>query len=274
MRHPCHIGTSGVNTVNIIITAAFAAGVPALIAASSFSCMDILKTRAGISWKCGRALKAVIDSAHGPKVANKGAFYYQITGGALLERALWYYFIAELVTEFVANWTTLVYSMEGCGQGPHGSVAATAGPWDYGGGGTDERVLFGAAGNDCCGVGGITILILPGCNGSVSFSNNNGRCVNGLPQCSLQTQLITIGGGAVNSGNEWNPPGGSGSNGNIVYQQGLNGGAFGEEYQVKVVTDGDLSKCTQLQNGQLTITTQGRSVKPEPVGCNPATAAF
>jgi hypothetical protein len=269
MRHPCHITTGGVGTVNVIIETAVAAGIPALIAASAFSCMDIIKTRAGISWKCGRALKAVIDQAHGPKVTNAGKFAYEITGGALLERALWYYFIAELVTEFAANWTSLMYSVEGCGGAPSGTVSATAGPWDYGGGGSDERVLFGAAGNECCGVGGTTILILPGCNGNVSFSNSCGTCVNGLEQCSLQTSVIDTGGITYNSSNNYGPGGSPENNGTITMAQNLNGGAFGKEYAVKVVTDGDLSKCTQLKNGQLTISTQGHAIKPIPVGCTP-----
>jgi hypothetical protein len=96
----------------IAITTALEAAAPVLVELASFSCIDIYKTRLGISWRCGKQLKAIIKAAHGAKVIDNVHFIYQFA--APVERILWYWFVAELTTNFLAKWTSLVYQQQGC----------------------------------------------------------------------------------------------------------------------------------------------------------------
>lgn len=274
-KHPCHINVDGQTEVKIIISSAFAAAVPVLMASKTFSCMDILKTRAGISWQCGRALKAAIEQAHKPGVVNAGHFAYSITGAALLERALWYYFIAELATEFAANWTSLMYSQNGCAGPYSGTLVASAGPFDYEAGTENGRVLFGGGGgNDCAAVGGQNIVVQAGCNADVSFTNTVEKCGNGQPLCSLQTSIIETSSGIVFNSSNFSDGQSADNNGNITLAQKLDGGIGGRSYQVKVQSTGADGTCAQLNKGRLTVTTSGHSVRPTPIGCTPRSVSL
>lgn len=96
----------------ILIETAFRAGVPVLLELITFGCIDALKIRGGISFNCGKLIKAVIVKAHGAQVVADAHYLYKFV--APVERALWYWMVADLTTSFVANWTSLVYEAQGC----------------------------------------------------------------------------------------------------------------------------------------------------------------
>lgn len=97
----------------VLIETAFEAGFPVLLEALTFSCNDILKLRAGISYRCGRQLKSIIKAAHGPQIVDATHFLYQL-GPAQVETALYFFFIVDLGVKFLADWTSLIYQVQGC----------------------------------------------------------------------------------------------------------------------------------------------------------------
>lgn len=99
----------------VLIKTAFEAFTPILMELESFSCIDILKLRAGISYRCGKTLKAAIKKAHGPKVIDRVHFLYQFA--APVERLLWRFFIADLASSYFAHWTSLIYEVQNCQHG-------------------------------------------------------------------------------------------------------------------------------------------------------------
>lgn len=88
------------------------AALPELFQLASFSCLDIVKARAGISWKCGRTIKAVAEQTVDPEVFGATRFLYKFL--APIEEALWYFFLVEQTLSFVQNWQTLIMRAEGC----------------------------------------------------------------------------------------------------------------------------------------------------------------
>jgi len=96
----------------IMIVTALEAAAPVLLELATFSCRDIIKTQGGVSWRCGRALKAIIRKGRGAAFTDGFAAIYKF--GAPFERANWYFFLAEVGTDFLAKWTSLVYKGQGC----------------------------------------------------------------------------------------------------------------------------------------------------------------
>jgi hypothetical protein len=102
-----------------------AAILPTLIAFNQFSCIDIIALRAGISWKCGKTVKAASRQGIAPWAKSATDFLYRM-GPAFIRNVLWHYFIAEQITHFAARWTSLLYSNSGCDQPVAGAHTATA----------------------------------------------------------------------------------------------------------------------------------------------------
>lgn len=96
----------------LFIGAGAVAGSFTLLELESWSCRDIIKLRAGISYRCGKVLKAVIKAAHGADYIDTISKVHKFIGPA--EKLLWYWFVADLATGFVAHWTSLIYQLQGC----------------------------------------------------------------------------------------------------------------------------------------------------------------
>jgi hypothetical protein len=111
----------------IFIETALRAAVGTLYEALSFSCRDILKTRAGISWKCGRILKAIIKQAHPGELVDDFHQLYRFLSP--IDRLLWYFFIAELISRFVASWTSMLYVAQQCNAPDNKSADSKPGPY-------------------------------------------------------------------------------------------------------------------------------------------------
>jgi hypothetical protein len=111
----------------IFIETALRAAVGTLYEALSFSCRDILKTRAGISWKCGRILKAIIKQAHPGELVDDFHQLYRFLSP--IDRLLWYFFLAELLSRFVASWTSMLYVAQQCKAPDNQSADSKPGPY-------------------------------------------------------------------------------------------------------------------------------------------------
>lgn len=87
-----------------------------LMNAATFSCLDILKMRAGISPWHARGLRALIKGAIAPAeqdLAN-GVLKFLIP----VEKALFFFFVVDLGVDFFANWQSQIFLLGGCDQQP------------------------------------------------------------------------------------------------------------------------------------------------------------
>lgn len=99
-------------SASIVIEAAGRALAPVLVNALTFSCLDILKMRAGVSPWHSRGLRALIKGAISPAEADQAnkIFKYLLP----LEKALFFWFVVDLTTEFAAGWTSQIFKLGGC----------------------------------------------------------------------------------------------------------------------------------------------------------------
>lgn len=100
----------------IIIEAAGRALAPVLIQAITFSCLDIVRMRAGISPWHARGLRALIQGAVPPSETDDIRKIYKYL--LPLEKALFFWFVVDLTTEFAAGWTSQIFKLGGCNQDP------------------------------------------------------------------------------------------------------------------------------------------------------------
>ena len=260
LRHPCALPDP-----IIIVKTAFEAALPLLFVASTFSCTDYIKAHAGISWKCGRKIKALAQNTLGAKYVRAAAYYYEASGAALAENALWYWFLAELGTGFVANWTTLVYQEQGCGLDNSGYIHSSlaigfAGPGEIRGvppGGLDST--------SCARFDGTGVFVEPGCTAAISFA---------IEWESFRPDLFGF--GAVRTwlqddqGNRFDMTDGTphsdpAKNSNFgAHQTGRGKPVIGTHYTVMSEV---LSGVMGVHNGVIDVTTSGRPMPLIPRGC-------
>jgi len=107
----------------LVIEAAAAAGLVTLWSAATFSCLDIVKLRAGISPWHARGLKALVNGINSPAEQNKinGLYKFLIP----VEQSLFFFFIVDLTIDFFANWQSQIFKLGGCT--PHGGECSKSG---------------------------------------------------------------------------------------------------------------------------------------------------
>lgn len=97
----------------LMIKAAGNALGPVLLSAGTFGCLDIVRMRAGISPWHSRGLKALINGAVKP--AEHDAFNKVYKYLVPLEKVLFFWFVVDLTTEFVARWHSQAFKLGACG---------------------------------------------------------------------------------------------------------------------------------------------------------------
>lgn len=100
----------------LVIQAAGAAAWPVLLQAATFSCLDILKMRAGVSPWHARGLRALIKGAIPAEQADVGAGVFKFL--LPVEKALFFWFVVDLTTEFQARWMSQIFKLGGCEVSP------------------------------------------------------------------------------------------------------------------------------------------------------------
>lgn len=98
---------------------------PALIEFISYGCRDIVKFRAGVGTPCGRLLKGAARAGWSPQALNAARTFFKFS--LPLERALFWWFVADLASDTAARWTSLAYQLSGCDPAKEGAS------WEYDG---------------------------------------------------------------------------------------------------------------------------------------------
>ncbi len=257
--HPCQPSGDAL----LYIETGFEALLPLLFAFNTFSCMDILKLRAGISWKCGRKLRALIEHGTPPKTYDNVHFIYSL-GPNIVERALWFMFLAELASDFVVNWTSLIYAGLGCSGPMAGGFHSSFSPGgilrgDFG----PMQVLFVQT-NRCGGMGGYGVTCSAGCTATMSYHlETQPWAFAGAPPYTLQTWIQD------GSGNRYAPgsgqsTGGTDKTGTISSATPPNRALIGQAETYSVF--GHASDYCQVLGGPFDCYLAGH--KPELAGAN------
>jgi hypothetical protein len=107
-RIPC-----AVPDMLIIIKTGLAAAPPALLTLFLPGCNEIVKTRIGNSPWHLRGMNALIKGAIKPYPISEQKFLYKI-GYYAAEKYLWWWMVADVTTEFVTTWQSMVYQEQQC----------------------------------------------------------------------------------------------------------------------------------------------------------------
>lgn len=97
----------------LMIKAAGNAIGPVLLSAGTFGCLDIVRMKAGVSPWHSRGLKALINGAVHPSETDGFNKLYKFLIPA--EKALFFWFVVDLTTEFVARWHSQAFKLGACG---------------------------------------------------------------------------------------------------------------------------------------------------------------
>ena len=89
---------------------------PTLLSAVSFSCLDIIKLRAGISPWHARGMRALVKGAIPATEADQINKIYKFL--VPLEKALFFFFVVDLTTGFLANWQSQIFKLDACHDTP------------------------------------------------------------------------------------------------------------------------------------------------------------
>lgn len=257
----------------VVIKTAFAAGVPTLYAFNQFSCLDIVALRAGISWKCGKKLKPIARQGIAPWAGAATDFLYRL-GPAQLRLGLWYYFVAQEATHFLARWTSLLYTQQGCDAPPADSCGVPAIMTPFGllapGAVAIMTALVGCS-SSCGQCSGRSISVAAGCQVTIIPMVSWHPYPPGSAGATVTTSIIEEDTGKVVAErvDAINPDTGEGHG--FVMGGNLHGGIIGTQVFNVQVTVGPTGG---IQQGECSFTIQWSGYKSEviPAGCIPKSA--
>lgn len=264
MYHPC-----AAPNPQVIIETAIEAAIPVLIELEEPGCIDYAKAALGISWRCGRAIKALAKKIIPPKVVDAAHAIYEPF--APVEAALYGFLLADLASEFLVNWTSLMYASQDCNQGNDVYCATTLGAGvDILG--TPEGAiwtLFGCAlPNGCAGAGVGTVTVAPGCSVDVTAHVTTEPCP--FPGCSpsgsITLQLRDNRGQVLGTSNPYTDPG-TGKTTSIVMANVKTPPQIIGEYTISCFAIGD-GHATMTDAGS-TVDGSGNPITLFPLPCNP-----
>lgn len=124
-----------------------AAGI-AIMEAATFSCLDIVKMRAGISPWHSRGLRALVRGVNPPALQSEvnGLYKFIIP----VEKALFFMFVVDVATGFIANWHSQVFKLGACGNKPLDCTFNGDNPaWICPAGAPPQPITFEKVGGDC-----------------------------------------------------------------------------------------------------------------------------
>lgn len=175
----------------IVIEAAAKAGAITLMNAATFSCIDILKMRAGISPWHARGLRSLINGSIPGAQQDQAGKILKYT--VPLEKALFFMFVVDLTTDFAANWQSQIFKLGECrlfsddtnASGPVATwVEPTPNAW------TPISYNFTSTGPPR--VTGTQFSVPAGYSFSVQFSLSAKPIIAGQPVGSLTTRLLLL----------------------------------------------------------------------------------
>jgi hypothetical protein len=97
----------------LIIQAAVGAAAPVIVEAATFGCLDFIRMRAGVSPWHSRGLRALINGINKPAEQDivNGIYKFLIPA----EKLLFFWFVVDLTTEFIALWHSQIFRLGACG---------------------------------------------------------------------------------------------------------------------------------------------------------------
>lgn len=257
----------------VVITTAFAAGIPTLYAFNQFSCLDIVALRAGITWKCGKKLKPIARQGIPPWAGAATDFLYRL-GPAQVRLVLWYYFVASEATHFLARWTSMLYVQQACQAPPEGacSVPAVISPFGvlFPGNSVIMTALHPCS-TSCGQCSGRSITAFPGCQVTIIPMITWVPALAGEPPSSVTCEVINADNDAVMASMTHTANADTGAGRGYVWGKLLSSGLVTTtHYNVRVTNDGP----GIILQGECSFTLQWSGYKSEvvPAGCIPKSA--
>lgn len=253
--------------IYVFIETGFTALAPALLSLFVPGCTDIVKMKLGLSPWHAKGISGLIKNAATPFSAEANQFLYKI-GYFTAERGLWYFMVADVATEFVTQWQSLVFTAEQCELPSAGQAYGYIAPFIYSP--HTEQTMTPTPIHNVSGMATSTfgITIFPGFQGSVAFSVEwdswpvRGQGVN-VNTWTIQTDT----GGVIMPMTTNQPP----SN---PYNQTAGHFSFdttrklvSTEYRLHMANVGDTH--AQAVNGTYTVSMQGHPTGVLPFGCKP-----
>jgi hypothetical protein len=260
VRHPC-----GTPNPIIMVEAAAQAALPLLFVPITFSCTDWIKASVGISWKCGKKLKAIARHVYGPKFTDGVHFLYEATGAAAAENALWIWFIADLAVDTYVSWVTQMYIEGNCDLPLNGTINGAVFFEVQEPGGDYSVGVLSPGSKPCVFGGGLEVQFPRGCYGGITYQCDwapwpTGRAAGGTVQTAIRDNST----GAIMDVST-SPP--AKFNGLVSTGGGLNhlpAGQLGTSYSIIARAQGTEM---QLLRGSYTASGYGKPQPLIPAGC-------
>lgn len=101
----------------LVLEAAYKAAFPTILAATSLGCQDIVRMRAGLSPWHARGMRMGIKAAIPPADAQAVGKVYKYL--IPIEKALFFFFVVDLTTGFLAEWQSQIFKLGACGNKPN-----------------------------------------------------------------------------------------------------------------------------------------------------------
>lgn len=152
----------------IIAKTAFQSAPPALLSLGQPGCTDIVKMKLGLSPWHRKGISSVIKGATQPELLAGNKWLYKV-GYFTAEKYLWWWMLADVTTEFITTWQSLVYQEQQCqlpgagtaygyfGTAVHSEGSPSRAPWNPIKG--HPGVVFGAG----------EITIIPGFEATIGY---------------------------------------------------------------------------------------------------------
>lgn len=251
----------------IILETAFKSAPPAMLTLFLPGCTDIVKMRIGSSPWHARSIRGLIKGAIKPFPISERKFLYKI-GYFTAEKYLWWWMVADVTTEFITTWQSMVYQEQQCELPGAGTAYGRFAPEIY----IPEQEATLIVGSDqtrpCCNVETFGIVIYPGCQGSVAYSIEWDSWPVRGQGVSVDTWMTVEGGPDVTNFMSTNDPllnNGSFTQGHLFHNKP--GVLLPTIYRVHMRNNG--INYAQAINGRWNVGLQGRREGGITWGCKP-----
>lgn len=251
----------------VIIETGFRSAPPALLSLFVPGCTDIIKTRVGLSPWHLKGVSGILKKATKPEAISGVKFLYKI-GYFTAEKYLWWFMVADVTTDFVTTWQSMVFQMQQCELPGAGGAYGKFSPFVYipGQSGrlawSTDKAQHGvvAAGGECA--------ILPGFEASISWSAEWDSWPVRGQGVSVSTSLEKLNNNEISDYMHTNDPNLRNGNNTLgsIYSQEI-GSILPDKYVVNYTNDGD--NFAQVINSRWNVSLSGRSAGTVPWGCKP-----
>ena len=264
--HPC-----ATPDIEIVIETAFTAGAIAVFELALFGCTDIMKMRVGKSPWHTRKLGGFIKAVHPPISMDQQLGVFRLPY-VVAEAGLWYMLVAEVASNFLPQWASMMYQMNGCAL-PGTGYIETGLSIGFGFPG-DIRVVpaGGLDFNACVRFDGSGVTVTPGCYANITYTVTPGTFrpdLFGPGVCRFWLEDYQGNKSTVVSYNSEAPPQGNIKFGGMKLSAPV--GVLGARAVVKMEI---LSGVMRVETGNIKASGYGRPIELVGSGCVPAKVVY